>query len=744
MATSETLRSVIDAGKTKRLDELSAARVIGKAAQQLHAAQQKAGAGKSVGPISPAALSFAESGEVSLALPATGVNGYASPEQAAGGSGDRRSDVFSLGVVMWEALTHQRLFDAMNDAAVKAAIAEREIKSPSEINANIPAELAAICMRALARNPADRYGSAKAMAVEIEEFLEEAGYADNDERIATFLKDMHKKPPLPQPTRTAGATAPPSSAMPSVLTAPPSGVVAAPADKASTSPGLGPSVLVAPAQAQTTRTANGTSPPAPGSTIEAEKKPNGEKASPSQTIMGVAAAADGPRPPAAVEAKTEPKVEAKPEPKVEAKPEPKVEAKPEPKPSETAPGIGAMTASPAVPLVPATPVLPAPPVLPASATIAGTAAAKAKDATPLPVTPVAATTPQRKDATPAPRKDATPAPRRDATPAKTDLPEAAGAVSLPHAPRESKDVLAGWGWGTDSHQAIDDDEDFHAPHTNNKKLLMFLIGGAVVFAAMIAVIMSLGGSKKKHAPPPAAATTEGSNAALAGSATEPGSAVVASTDLGSAVAGSAEVASADVGSAAPAMADTGSASPAIGSANAAGSAAVATTGPINPYPDTPDTTKPDTTKPDTTAKIETTKPKTETKKVETTKPKTETKKVETGKPKTETPKPPKTTKPKTDVAKTTKSDKAESTAAAEAAYKDGIMKFARGDTTGSLAALRTSLAANPGYAPTWRGLGLVFEKLGEKDQARAAFKRYLQLAPSAGDADQIRGRMERL
>ena len=72
------------------------------------------------------------------------------------------------------------------------------------------------------------------------------------------------------------------------------------------------------------------------------------------------------------------------------------------------------------------------------------------------------------------------------------------------------------------------------------------------------------------------------------------------------------------------------------------------------------------------------------------------------------------------------------------------MSFARGDTTGALASLRTSLAANPNYAPTWRGLGLVFEKLGEKDQARAAYKRYLQLAPSAGDAEQIRSRMERL
>jgi tetratricopeptide (TPR) repeat protein len=80
----------------------------------------------------------------------------------------------------------------------------------------------------------------------------------------------------------------------------------------------------------------------------------------------------------------------------------------------------------------------------------------------------------------------------------------------------------------------------------------------------------------------------------------------------------------------------------------------------------------------------------------------------------------------------------------ETAYKQGVQQLARGDTQGALASLRTSLAGNPNYPPTWRGLGLVFEKLGEKDQARAAFKRYLQLAPGAGDAEQIKSRMERL
>ncbi|HMG53983.1 MAG TPA: tetratricopeptide repeat protein, partial [Kofleriaceae bacterium] len=79
-----------------------------------------------------------------------------------------------------------------------------------------------------------------------------------------------------------------------------------------------------------------------------------------------------------------------------------------------------------------------------------------------------------------------------------------------------------------------------------------------------------------------------------------------------------------------------------------------------------------------------------------------------------------------------------------AAYKTGLQQYARGDTTGALATFRSSSASSPGFAPTWRGLGLVYEKLGSKAQARQAFKHYLQLAPSAADADQIRERMERL
>jgi tetratricopeptide (TPR) repeat protein len=78
------------------------------------------------------------------------------------------------------------------------------------------------------------------------------------------------------------------------------------------------------------------------------------------------------------------------------------------------------------------------------------------------------------------------------------------------------------------------------------------------------------------------------------------------------------------------------------------------------------------------------------------------------------------------------------------AYKTGLQQYARGDTSGALSTFRTSLAINPNFAPTWRGLGLVYEKLGNKTQARSAFRRYLQLAPTAADADQVRDRLERL
>lgn len=79
-----------------------------------------------------------------------------------------------------------------------------------------------------------------------------------------------------------------------------------------------------------------------------------------------------------------------------------------------------------------------------------------------------------------------------------------------------------------------------------------------------------------------------------------------------------------------------------------------------------------------------------------------------------------------------------------AAYRTGLQQFARGDNNGALTTFKASLTANPGFAPTWRGIGLVYEKLGRKGQAKTAFLRYLELAPAAVDAAQVRERLEKL
>jgi serine/threonine-protein kinase len=150
----------------------------------------------------------------------------------------------------------------------------------------------------------------------------------------------------------------------------------------------------------------------------------------------------------------------------------------------------------------------------------------------------------------------------------------------------------------------------------------------------------------------------------------------------------------------------------------------------------PDTTQPDANADSTKTKADLTK----STKIDATKPE-----PTKAKPRTDKPKPdrPRAVVAKVD-AKVDKPKPDKQRVDVEAAYRAGIQQFAHGDTSGALTSLRTSLAGNPNYAPTWRGLGLVFERMGEKDQARAAFKRYLQLSPNAPDAEQIRGRLERL
>jgi serine/threonine protein kinase len=112
-----SLRHITDA--IRRLDELGIARLIGDAAELVHKAQK---GGQPVGTLTLDAIQVLETGRVELALAKAPVSAYSAPERLRGAPGDRRSDVFSLGVVMWEALAHARLFEGKTDDLVKAAV----------------------------------------------------------------------------------------------------------------------------------------------------------------------------------------------------------------------------------------------------------------------------------------------------------------------------------------------------------------------------------------------------------------------------------------------------------------------------------------------------------------------------------------------------------------------------------------------------------------------------------------------
>ena len=95
---------------------------------------------------------------------------YISPEQAKGGRVDNRSDIYSLGVVMYEMITGRPPYDGESPVAVAIQHINGGAPLPSTLNPNIPGGLEQIIMKAMSREPADRYDTATAMLYDMDEF----------------------------------------------------------------------------------------------------------------------------------------------------------------------------------------------------------------------------------------------------------------------------------------------------------------------------------------------------------------------------------------------------------------------------------------------------------------------------------------------------------------------------------------------------------------------------------------------
>ncbi len=120
-----------------------------------------------------------------------GTTGYMSPEQVRGESLDGRSDVFSLGVVLWEMTTGRRLFSGETELDEMKQILSAPIPRPADLVAFIPESLSDITLRALSRDRAARFSTARDLARAMQRSCSKLLF-DQEER-ATFMTEMFEE-----------------------------------------------------------------------------------------------------------------------------------------------------------------------------------------------------------------------------------------------------------------------------------------------------------------------------------------------------------------------------------------------------------------------------------------------------------------------------------------------------------------------------------------------------------------------
>ncbi len=131
---------------------------------------------------------------------------YISPEQAKGGRVDNRSDLYSLGVVMYEMMTGRPPYDGESPVAVAIQHINGGAVMPSKLNPNIPGGLEQIIMKCMATDPAQRYDSATALLYDLEEFRKNPGMLFAFDSLDARLDEVLRVHPQPRSTaeRVAG------------------------------------------------------------------------------------------------------------------------------------------------------------------------------------------------------------------------------------------------------------------------------------------------------------------------------------------------------------------------------------------------------------------------------------------------------------------------------------------------------------------------------------------------------------
>jgi serine/threonine-protein kinase len=115
---------------------------------------------------------------------------YMSPEQFRNEKLDRRSDVWALGVVLWEATVGQKLFERENQGALVYSVLEEDVPLPSSVAKTYPPELEKVVMKALERDREERYETAAAFASDLEAYLYSEFDPAGPEQVGKWLSGI--------------------------------------------------------------------------------------------------------------------------------------------------------------------------------------------------------------------------------------------------------------------------------------------------------------------------------------------------------------------------------------------------------------------------------------------------------------------------------------------------------------------------------------------------------------------------
>jgi serine/threonine-protein kinase len=122
---------------------------------------------------------------------------FMSPEQALGKPIDARSDLFSLGTVMYQLMTGVRPFEAATDLEILLRVQHAQFRPPEETKPDMEPELAQIMMRAMKLDPAERYQSADEMLIDIERVLRTVFRPVGQTELKRWLGDLQREDGVP-------------------------------------------------------------------------------------------------------------------------------------------------------------------------------------------------------------------------------------------------------------------------------------------------------------------------------------------------------------------------------------------------------------------------------------------------------------------------------------------------------------------------------------------------------------------